>query len=75
MLVNVGFMWLRRFVMKSDLEMWPYWKEKKGIERAIEIQYPELDKNDAKLRWLLNSLRLAELEIDLHFEKLMEEEN
>jgi len=60
--------------MKSDLEMWHHWKEKKGIERAIEIQYPELYKNDAKLRWLLNSLRLTELEIDMHFEKLAEEE-
>jgi hypothetical protein len=61
--------------MKSDLEMWLYWKEKKGIERAIEIQYPELYKKDAKLRWLLNSLRLTELDIDMHFEKLAEEEN
>lgn len=54
---------------------WKYWRDKKGIEEALENYYPETLKNDPMLMAALVQIRSGELLINQIMEKKAEAEN
>ena len=59
----------------TDLEMWSFWRDKKGYKYALEDQYPELLKDDKVLPWALATIRAAQGMIDERMQELADEEN
>lgn len=52
--------------------MWEYWRDKKGIEDALEYQYPEILEKNGYLRLCLHQIKVNELAIDMEMKRLAE---
>jgi len=56
----------------EQLFMWGYWKEDKGLTRALVDYFPETLANDIRLQQALASIRNAEAAIDQRMSELAE---
>lgn len=59
----------------TDLEMWSFWRDKKGYEYALESQYSDLLKSDECLQTYLNHIEVAKHLINKRMAQLADEEN
>ena len=58
----------------QPFHMWKYWRDKKGIERALTEYYSTLLEQSFMLKQAFISIQSAELLINAVFRKLTEEE-
>lgn len=59
----------------TDLEMWSYWRDKKGHEYALKDYYTDLLRNDHVLHQCLTQMIMAKDMIDKRMEELADIEN
>lgn len=58
----------------SDLHMWTYWRDKHGLECALEDYYSDLLKSDKELNRLYSSYKDYKKLINIHMEDLFQAE-
>lgn len=54
--------------------MWPYWRDDKGLERALVDYFPKTLASNPQLKAALAQLRNAELVIDTIMTRLADDE-
>lgn len=59
----------------TDLEMWSYWRDKKGREYALKDYYTDLLRNDPVLHQCLTQMIMAKDMIDKRMKELADIEN
>lgn len=57
----------------SDLDSWAYWRDKKGYEGALLVQYPALAKTDPIIVASLMQIKMAKMTIDKRMEELQDD--
>jgi hypothetical protein len=50
--------------MTENTDMWPYWRDKRGIVDAVECDYPKLLESNHELQLAITMIKAGETLID-----------